>query len=77
MTIKPSESSKSSGNMEHRNSPCSEDLQVNTIENDSNSPFYGIDEENQLVARISLYRIDVKYDRYFKPAQDYYERRNW
>ncbi|GGA32474.1 putative N-acetyltransferase YlbP [Kroppenstedtia guangzhouensis] len=50
-----------------------EDLQANIIENDSNSPFYGIYEENQLVARISLYRIDAKYDRYFKPAQDYYE----
>ncbi|MFC4076551.1 N-acetyltransferase [Salinithrix halophila] len=50
-----------------------EDLQANIIENDSNSPFYGIYQEGKLVARISLYRIDGKYDRFFDPPQDYYE----
>lgn len=50
-----------------------EDLESNIIENDSNSPFYGIYQNDQLTARISLYRIDAKYDQYFKPAQDYYE----
>ncbi|MCF6093570.1 N-acetyltransferase [Microaerobacter geothermalis] len=50
-----------------------EDLQQNFIENDSDSPFYGIYEGDTLVARMSLYRIDGKYDRYFKPAQDYLE----
>jgi GNAT superfamily N-acetyltransferase len=50
-----------------------EDLKANIIENDSNSPFYGIYEDGNLVARISLYRIDAKYDRYFDPPQDYYE----
>lgn len=50
-----------------------DDLRDNIIENDSNSPFYGIYQDGQLVARISLYRVDAKYDRYFDPAQDHYE----
>jgi GNAT superfamily N-acetyltransferase len=50
-----------------------EDLQSNIIENNSHSPFYGIYLNDQLAARISLYRIDAKYDRYFDPMQDYYE----
>ncbi|SHE62390.1 Acetyltransferase (GNAT) domain-containing protein [Seinonella peptonophila] len=50
-----------------------EDLQSNIIENNSNSPFYGIYQDDQLIARISLYRVDAKYDVYFSPAQDYYE----
>lgn len=50
-----------------------EDLQHNIIENDSESPFYGIFYGNNLVARMSLYKIEGTYDRYFKPAQDYYE----
>jgi GNAT superfamily N-acetyltransferase len=50
-----------------------EDLQANIIENDSDSPFYGIYDLDVLVARMSLYRIDAKYDRYFDPAQDFYE----
>ncbi|MDN4594950.1 N-acetyltransferase [Polycladomyces subterraneus] len=50
-----------------------EDLQANIIENDSNSPFYGIYLDGNLIARASLYRIDAKYDRYFDPPQDYYE----
>ncbi len=50
-----------------------EDLQDNIIENDSESPFYGIYFGDKLVARMSLYRIDAKYDRYFDPPQDYLE----
>lgn len=50
-----------------------DDLRENIIENDSDSPFYGIYADNQLIARMSLYRIDAKYDRYFNPPQDYYE----
>ena len=50
-----------------------EDLEANIIENDSDSPFYGIYYGDKLVARMSLYRIDKKYDRYFDPPQDYLE----
>jgi GNAT superfamily N-acetyltransferase len=50
-----------------------EDLQHNIIENDSESPFYGIYYGNKLVARMSLYKIEGVYDRYFEPAQEYYE----
>jgi len=50
-----------------------DDLRQNIIENDSDSPFYGIYADNQLIARMSLYRIDGKYDRYFHPPQDYFE----
>jgi GNAT superfamily N-acetyltransferase len=50
-----------------------EDLQANIIEDDSNSPFYGIYYGDKLVARMSLYKISGKYDRYFSPAKGYYE----
>lgn len=50
-----------------------EDLQSNIIENDWVSPFYGIYDADVLIARMSLYRIDRKYDRFFEPQQDYYE----
>lgn len=50
-----------------------EDLQANIIENNSDSPFYGIYSDGSLVARISLYLIEAKYDHYFDPPQDYYE----
>ncbi|MDQ0161625.1 N-acetyltransferase [Bacillus alveayuensis] len=50
-----------------------EDLQANIIENDSDSPFYGIYYGDKLVARMSLYRIDKKFDQYFEPKQDYLE----
>lgn len=48
-----------------------EDLQNNIIENDSNSPFYGIYFGDNLIARMSLYEVSKKYDYYFEPAQDY------
>lgn len=50
-----------------------EDLQANIIENDSESPFYGIYFGDTLVARMSLYQVDAKYDRYFDPQQNYLE----
>ncbi len=50
-----------------------EDLQNNIVENDSESPFYGIYFGNKLVARMSLYRVSKKYDYYFEPPQDYLE----
>lgn len=48
-----------------------EDLQNNIVENDSDSPFYGIYHGETLVARMSLYKIKAKYDQYFDPPQDY------
>lgn len=50
-----------------------EDLEANIIENDSDSPFYGIYFGDTLVARISLYQVDAKFNRYFEPPQDYLE----
>lgn len=50
-----------------------EDLQANIIDNDSDSPFYGIYFGDKLVARMSLYRVDKKFDKYFNPPQDYLE----
>lgn len=48
-----------------------EDLQNEMVENDSESPFYGIYYGNTLVARMSLYERSKKYDDYFNPPQDY------
>ncbi|MFD2443412.1 N-acetyltransferase [Bacillus sp. CGMCC 1.16607] len=50
-----------------------EDLEANIIENDSDSPFYGIYFGDKLVARMSLYQVDAPSDRYFKPSRDYLE----
>ncbi|PSL50782.1 acetyltransferase (GNAT) family protein [Salsuginibacillus halophilus] len=50
-----------------------EELEENIIENDSESPFYGIYFGNKLVARMCLYLIKQKYDHYFEPPQDYLE----
>ncbi|RAL25998.1 N-acetyltransferase [Thermoflavimicrobium daqui] len=49
------------------------DLEANLIENELDSPFYGIYQDDKLVARMSLYQISGKYDRYFLPAQDHLE----
>lgn len=48
-----------------------EDLESNIIENNSESPFYGIYYGGSLIARMSLYKVNKKYDQYFDPAQDY------
>ncbi|MFD2704906.1 N-acetyltransferase [Salibacterium lacus] len=50
-----------------------EELQENIIENDSESPFYGIYYGDRLVARMCLYKIDAKFDFYFEPPQNYLE----
>jgi GNAT superfamily N-acetyltransferase len=50
-----------------------EDLEANIVENDSESPFYGIYFGDKLAARMSLYRIDKRFDQYFDPPQDYLE----
>jgi GNAT superfamily N-acetyltransferase len=50
-----------------------EDIEANMIDNDSNSPFYGIYFGDKLVARMSLYQIEDKFDRYFYPPQNYLE----
>ncbi|KAA9025978.1 N-acetyltransferase [Niallia endozanthoxylica] len=51
----------------------SEDLEANIIENDSESPFYGIYFGDKLVARMSVYQVNAKYNRYFEPPVDYLE----
>ncbi|WP_042456146.1 N-acetyltransferase [Neobacillus dielmonensis] len=50
-----------------------EDLEANIVDNDSESPFYGVYFGDKLVGRMSLYQIDAKFDRYFYPAQNYLE----
>ncbi|RIV21093.1 N-acetyltransferase [Alicyclobacillaceae bacterium I2511] len=50
-----------------------EDLQGNLIEDNAQSPFYGVYEEGKLVARISLYPLVAEYDHYFEPPIDYLE----
>ncbi|MFD1705784.1 N-acetyltransferase [Siminovitchia sediminis] len=50
-----------------------EDLQDNIIEDDLDSPFYGIYFGDQLAARMSLYKRDARFDQYFDPPQDYLE----
>lgn len=51
----------------------SEDLEANIIENDSESPFYGIYFGDKLVARMSVYQVNAKNNRYFNPPADYLE----
>ncbi|WMT27916.1 N-acetyltransferase [Bacillus aerius] len=50
-----------------------EDLESNMIENDSNSPFYGIHFGDKLVARMSLYQVDGSTTTYFDHNHDYLE----
>ncbi len=50
-----------------------EELHSKLIENLNLSPFYGIYDDGKLVARMSLYKMDAKYDRYFDPPQDHHE----
>ncbi|MDQ0272380.1 N-acetyltransferase [Cytobacillus purgationiresistens] len=51
----------------------SEDLEANIVENGSESPFYGVYFGDKLVARMSLYQVEGRFNRYFEPAQDYLE----
>lgn len=57
----------------HQELSMQEDLEMNIIENDSDSPFYGIYFGDKLVARMSLYQKDAKFDQYFDPPQNYLE----
>lgn len=50
-----------------------EELESNLAENQTQSPFYGVYKDGQLIARMSLYKTDKKYDFYFEPPQDFYE----
>lgn len=50
-----------------------EDLKNNIVENDSESPFYGVYYGDHLIARMSLYKVHKKYDAYFEPSHDYLE----
>ena len=50
-----------------------DELETNMVENDSESPFYGIYLGNKLIARMNLYRRNARFDLYFEPAQDYLE----
>jgi len=57
----------------HQELSMLEDLEANIVENDSDSPFYGIYFGDKLVARMSLYQVKKQFDRYFEPSQDYLE----
>ncbi|MFJ7747197.1 N-acetyltransferase [Peribacillus sp. NPDC097295] len=48
-----------------------DDLEGNIIENDSQSPFYGIFYGDMLIARMSLYKKNAKFDRYFDKTKDF------
>ena len=48
-----------------------DDLEGNIIENDSQSPFYGIFYGDKLVARMSLYKKSAKFDQYFDNTRDF------
>jgi GNAT superfamily N-acetyltransferase len=50
-----------------------EDLEHHIVEQESISPFYGIYFGDKLVARMSLYQVEAKFDRYFSPPQNYFE----
>ncbi len=55
----------------HQELSMLEDLENNFVENNSDSPFYGIYIGKNLIARMSLYEIKKEYDDYFDPPQDY------
>lgn len=48
-----------------------EELQGSIVENDCNSPFYGIYYGDKLVARMSLYHTEKKFDQIFDGERDY------
>jgi len=50
-----------------------EELQENLIEDQAKSPYYGIYEDGKLIARMSLYPVEAKHDRYFSPPHQYLE----
>lgn len=48
-----------------------EELESNFVENNLESPFYGIYIGNNIIARMCLYKVNKEYDHYFNPPQDY------
>lgn len=50
-----------------------EDLQGSIVENDCESPFYGIYYGDKLIARMSLYHTSRRFDRIFNGEKDYFE----
>ncbi|HHY74514.1 MAG TPA: N-acetyltransferase [Bacillus bacterium] len=48
-----------------------DDLKGSIVENDCNSPFYGIYYGDKLVARMSLYHTEKKFDYLFDDTRDY------
>lgn len=48
-----------------------DDLEGNIIENNSESPFYGIYYGDKLIARMSLYKKSAKFDCYFDGTRDF------
>ena len=48
-----------------------EDLEENIIENNSESPFFGVYFGDSLVGRMSLYKKDAGFDQYFGGTQDF------
>lgn len=48
-----------------------DDLQGSIVENDCNSPFYGIYYGDKLVARMSLYHTEKKFDHFFDDKRDF------
>ncbi|WP_102347040.1 N-acetyltransferase [Bacillus sp. Marseille-P3661] len=67
-TLEDFKSFKQYGNQELQ---MLEDLQANIVENDYESPFYGIYYGDKLVARMSLYQTSKKFDRIFNGQRDY------
>ncbi|WP_458413998.1 N-acetyltransferase [Schinkia sp. CFF1] len=67
-TLEDFKSFKEFGNQELQ---MFDDLRGSIVENDCNSPFYGIYYGDKLVARMSLYHTDKKFDRLFDGARDY------
>lgn len=51
------------------------DLEADIVENNIESPFYGIYFGDILVAKMSLYRRNAKLDYYLSPPQDFLELR--
>src|SRR5699024_7938915 len=49
-----------------------EDVEKNLVENDSESRFYDIYVDSTLVARMSVYKISVKFAHFFLPSEDYF-----
>jgi len=67
-TLEDFKSFKDLGNQELQ---MFDDLQGSIVENDCNSPFYGIYYGDKLVARMSLYNTEKKFAHFFDGERDY------